>query len=269
MHPRSFFIGSLLLITTLLGWSQQSLQDTPSVVEEALRTRVTEYYRLFQEAKFRQIEAYVTEESKDVYYAMRKVRPLGASISSVTFSDNIKDARVIVILQMIVPLVSTKPVPMPVSSNWKLVDGEWYAHFPLPKIGDVIDTPFGKKTIKARQGGPAVLGEGLPRPTLKSLAKMFAVDRNRIEFSTSASGPVTETIFIENRSKGRLQIRPLSNAIKGLKIELIPTDISPGEKAILTVVYQPAVRQLRHQYQLRFRVDPIAKPFVVKVDFRN
>jgi hypothetical protein len=267
MRIRIFSTALLFFAGAFFSWSQQPFQSASPAAEEALRARVIGYYELFQKGNFRRGEDFVTEESKDAYYNMNKIPHMGMSIKSMTFSDDAREARVLVAIKMIVPMVSQEPVPIPVASTWKLVEGEWYAHFPLPKPGDVVDTPFGRKTVKENKRVADMPSAGFFRPDANSLGKMFALERNRVQFPTSAPGPITETILIENRSQGRLQIRPLSNPVKGLDFKLTPADIPAGEETTLTLVYQPAVRQLRRQQQLRFHVDPIARRFAVKVDF--
>ena len=267
MRTRIFSTGLFLFAGAFLSWAQQPFQNAPPAAEQALRTRVLGYYEVFQKGNFRQGEDFVTEESKDAYYNMNKIPHLGMSIQSMTFSDDVREARVLVTLKMVVPMLSKEPIAIPAASTWKLVDGEWYAHFPLPKPGDVIDTPFGKKTIKKNEHVTSMPSAGFSGPDANSLDKMFAFERDRVRFPVSAPEPITETIVIENRSQGRLQIRPLSNPIKGLDFKLSSTDVLAGGKTTLTIVYQPAVRQLRTQKQLQFHVDPIARRFAVKVDF--
>ena len=269
MRTRLLSFGLLLFLATSAAWSQQPFQKAPSGVEEALRARVSEYYTFFQDSKFRQAEALVTEESKDAFYNMNKSRHMGFSINSVTFADDVKSARVLVVLNMLVPMMGAKPVPFPVSTQWKLVDGEWYAHFPLPKPGDVVQTPFGPKTIVERQFAPRTPIETAPRPDLKSVGRMFRIDRDALEFPTSAPEPVQESISIENRSRGELTVRPISKPIKGVEMELTPASISPGEEGLLTFTYQPAVRQLRRQFRVRFVIEPIAQRFSVTLKFRD
>ena len=269
MRTRLLSFGLLLFLTSSAAWSQQPFQKAPSGVEEALRARVSEHYTFFQESKFRQAEALVTEESKDAFYNMNKARHMGFSIAGVTFADDVKSARVLVTLMMLIPMMGSRPLPFPVSTKWKLVDGEWYAHFPLPKPGDVVQTPFGPKKIVERKFAPRTPIETAPRPDLKSVGRMFRIDRDALEFPTSAPEPVQESILIENQSRGELTVRPISKPIKGVKMKLTPASISPGEEGVLTFTYEPAVRQLRRQFRVRFVIEPIAQRFSVKLKFRD
>ncbi len=269
MKTRFLSFALLLFLTTSAAWSQQPFQKAPPGVEEALRARVSEYYTYFQESKFRQAEAVVTEESKDAFYTMNKARHMGFSIRGVTFSDDVKSARVLVTLMMFMPMMGSKPLPFPVSTQWRLVDGEWYAHIPLARPGDIVQTPFGPKKIVEPVFAPRTPIETAPRPDLKSVGRMYRIDRNALEFATSAPEPVHETISIKNRSRGELTLRQISKPIKGLKIELTPESIPAGEEGLLTFTYEPAVRQLRRTLRVRFVVEPIAQRFAVKVNFRD
>ena len=269
MKTRFLFFGLLLFFITSAARPQQPFQKAPPGVEEALRARVSEYYTYFQESKFRQAEALVTEDSKDAFYTMNKARHMGFSIGGVTFSDDVKSARVLVTLLMIMPMMGSKPVPFPVSTQWKLVDGEWYGYIPQSRPGDIVQTPFGPKKVMEPTFAARTPIETEPRPDLKSVGRMFRIERAALEFPTSAAEPVQETISIKNRSRGDLTVRAISKPIKGLKVELRPESISPGEEGLLTFTYEPAVRQLRRSFRVRFAVEPIAQHFAVKVNFRD
>ncbi len=269
MKTRIKSFGFLLFLTASSAWSQQPFQNAPPGVEEALRARVSEYFTLFGQGKFRQAEAFVTEESKETFYVMNKVRNMGFSIKRITFADDVKSAQVLATLLTMMPMMGSKPVPFPASTPWKLVDGVWYAHFPQPKPGEVIDTPFGPKTVTEPTMAPRMPIETAPRPSVKSVGKMFHLDRDAIEFPTSSPGPMTKTISIENRSRGKLTVRHLSKAIKGVDVMLTPAVIPPGETAALTFTYRPAVRQLRRKFSPRFLIKPIARHFVVKLRFKD
>ena len=271
MKNTIFFLGWMFFMTAGAAWPEERSSDVPPEVEEALRARVTEYFTLFQHGEFRQAEAYVTEESKNAFYVMNKASHEGFSIRSMDFDEDAKSARAVITLQRRMPILGDTLLPVAVSMLWKVVDGEWYAHFPLPKPGDVIDTPFGKRTVPGRTipkgsiaGAP---GKTAPLPDVKSAAKTFLVDRDAVEFPANASGPVSETVSIENLSQGALTMRRLSKEVKGLDVELRPEPIPPGEKAALTFTYRPAVKQWRRPFRMRFVMEPLARRFTVKVTF--
>jgi hypothetical protein len=71
----------LALMTAGLVWAQGPFdQPPPPEIEEALRSRITQFYDLFQEGKFRESEQFVAEDSRESYYSVQKGRILGFSI---------------------------------------------------------------------------------------------------------------------------------------------------------------------------------------------
>ncbi len=77
------YLASITVLTVLaMG---QAPRKAPPKVEEALRTRIGQFYTLFQQGKFRQAEAFVAEDSKDAFYGMTKSRHLGFDIRSMSF----------------------------------------------------------------------------------------------------------------------------------------------------------------------------------------
>ncbi len=107
MKTRIIFFGLVVFVLLPAAWSQKPFPKAPPGVEEALRARVSEYYTLFGQSKFRQAEALVTEESKDTFYTMNKSRHMGFAIKGVTFTDDVKGARALVTLMMIIPMMGS------------------------------------------------------------------------------------------------------------------------------------------------------------------
>ena len=71
-------------------------QSSPDAVEaqKALRQRVEDFYKLQQEGKFRQSEAYVAESSRDDYYNARKQEVRDFTVEKLELSANNTRAKV-------------------------------------------------------------------------------------------------------------------------------------------------------------------------------
>ena len=100
MHRLQKLSGMALLVTGL--WAQETpnlFQSAPPEVDAALRKRVTEFYKLVEEGRFRQTDAYLAEDAKDIYYEQEKKRIRGHEIIRVNWADDFKKAVVVTVIQ--------------------------------------------------------------------------------------------------------------------------------------------------------------------------
>ena len=268
MKRTCFYLAGLTVLT-VLGMGQSPFQSTPPKVEEALRARVSQLYTLFQQGKFRQAEELVAEDSKDTFYMISKARHRGFEIKSVSFSPDAKDATVLTALRIIMPMMGSTPLPFPVASKWRQVEGEWYLYYPQYKPGDTVQTPFGPKTIPTESERLGVLANIEKGPSLASLRTMYKVSAKELRFPSSAPGRITQEITVTNRSKGKLSLERRTKDIKGVEIEITPEQAAPGEEIQVSFTYSPAVRQQRRDHKVRFAVSPISQSFLIDLIFEK
>ena len=266
---RTFRYFAGLCVLAVLAMGQSPLQNAHPKAEAALRARVGQFYTLFQQGKFRQAEEFVAEDSKDIYYTANKARHLGFQIKSLSFSPNEEDATVLVALQMIMPMMGTRPVSIPAASNWRKVKGAWYLHYPQYKPGSTVQTPFGPKKISENPNRLEILPNIEERPDLASLRRMYRVSAKELRFPSSAPGRITQEITVINRSEGKLSLEQLTKQIKGIDIEIDPVEADPGEKIRVTFTYRPAVALHRRNQKVRFAVSPISQHFSVGLSFEK
>ena len=266
---RTFLYLAGLTVLTVLALGQSPLQRAPPKVEAALRARVGQLYTLFQQGKFRQAEELVAEDSKDTFYMTNKARHLGSEIKSVSFSPDLREATVLVAVQMVMPMMGSKPLPFPVASKWRQVEGEWYLYYPQYKPGDTVQTPFGPKKISADSERLGILPNMEDRPNLASLRGMYKVSAKELRFPSSAPGRITQEITVTNRSKGRLSLERQTKDIKGVEMRIAPEEAGPGEKIKASFTYIPAVQQQRRNHKVRFAISPISQHFSIDLIFEK
>lgn len=94
----------------------------PAGVDEALRARILEFYRLEQEGRFRQAEGLVCEESRDRYYDMEKRRWTSVELIQTLYEDNFTKARATMALGTTMNTFSGPlPVKAPLTSLLSLI----------------------------------------------------------------------------------------------------------------------------------------------------
>ena len=188
----------LALIAAGLAWAQNDPfdQPPPPEVEEALRSRIAQFYGLFQEGKFRETEQFVAEDSRASYYAVPKARIFGFSIKEIDFGSDLKTAKALVALKMKIPIMGSALVDLPMGSQWAWTEGNWFLVLPNPQPGDRIQTPFGVQTIGPRTAGTPESAVGqfqMPDPeALKNpelLKKMYTDALKKMPVASARTAP--------------------------------------------------------------------------------
>jgi hypothetical protein len=104
--------------------------------EEALRTRVEQWYAVLQQGDWSRAEKYLTKESKPIFRSEAKKPVLAHQIESIKLDPGGDTASVVVQIPVFAPLMH-QPFPMPQTTQWRLVKGVWYLELPRPDPHDM------------------------------------------------------------------------------------------------------------------------------------
>ena len=167
-----------------------STSPPPPEVEEALRSRITQFYDLFKEGKFREAEQFVAEDSRESYYSAQKGRVLGFSIKKIDFGFDFKTAQAMVTLKTVIPFAGSAPVDLPVGTEWAWTEGSWFMVLPRVRPGDQIQTPFGTKTIGPETAGmPESPESQFGMPDKEALKKMYLEGAKQARVASESKAP--------------------------------------------------------------------------------
>lgn len=218
----------LLPVAAATVWAQQA-SPAEEETRKALISRVSEYYKLMVEKKYRQAESMVAEESRDDYYNGKKPDIKGFDILKVDLAAGANEATVTVKAKVLVLMLGAgaQIFDMPSPTHWKLVDGKWYWFIP-EEVKHA--TPFGKIQTNAATGL-----EGLPNtkgkaPEMGSLLGQVTIDRLNVSLNAK---DMEQTVTITNGLPGPsdLRIDPHVEAIKGLTVRVSSLHLDSGQKA--------------------------------------
>lgn len=267
---------SLILILALalpFGASAQLTREAPDELVSSLTERVSGFYRDFQEGQFRHAESYVDEESRELYYNVRKTRIMGHEIKNYTWSDDFRSVRVMVTALTLVPLMGSKPLPVPVGSEWNLVEGEWFMHLTPPE--ERKSTPFGDVNLAAITGEVGATS-GLPQdgtsaPSVAQLRRMISLSETEISFPSITTEPMTQVVKVSSAAPPGFDVtlESIRNAPRGLALMLAPAEVKAGDESTLTVTYDSTINRLAGQKRLDFEVDPTGQRLRVTVEFTD
>lgn len=269
---RFFTLLALLASVAVAAGADELDRKAPPEVDQALRERVNQFYAHFQTGEFRQAEAFLDEESKDLFYGARKSRILGYEIKDLTYSEDFREAKALVACSTIVPMLGSRPLTMPVSSDWKFVDGTWLMHLEEKSnpLEDAKDTPFGSMSFQQSvTPGPNPVGPApqASAPTIETLAKMFRVSTDTLRFPKSGDDPVTRTVLFKNQAKGALTLERYTRDIPGVEVSVSRVEVESGQELEIAFTYDPTVKRYAGRLRVDFMVMPLNQPFEVYLDF--
>jgi hypothetical protein len=245
-------------------------EKAPPEVDAALRARVKQFYQAHVDAKYRLADQVVAEESKDLFFAAAKPKYRGFEIVRINFMDNFTKAEATVACKGEWYMHGQQmPVTMPVTSNWKLINGEWFWYI-IPVT--TVKTPFG--TMNYNAAGEAAANSAPPVPALPADPHVLAarilsqVKLDRDDVQLSSYEPSSAEIHISNGMPGQITLRSeIDGAFPGLKVELDKTQVGPRETATLKITCDPKDRAPKPTLTARVYVETTNQVLPVKITF--
>jgi hypothetical protein len=257
---------SLMAVLGSTLWAQEQpnlFQSAPPEVDQALRKRVSEFYKLLEDGRFRQTDTYLAEDAKDIYYEQEKKRIRGHEIVRVNWSDDFKKAVVVAVIQTEVVMRGVvTPMGAPLASRWKLEDDKWVLYF---------DTVAGKPTpFGPMKAGPNQTKGLSPEEMLKNPEVIFnqiKVEKDQVLLKSFAKSE--DSIRVLNGMPGGITVLFVPDqVIPGFTYKVEKQDIGSGEETKVRFQYDPG-RDLSAKPTItgRIRVEPFSKSYGVVIRF--
>jgi hypothetical protein len=228
-----------IALFAVLGAAAFAQTDGPPVekpspeVEQALRTRVNQFYTMLVNQDYRKAEAMVAEDTKDYYYAGSKPVIHKFDVQSIEFSENFTHAKAITRVSEPIVMAGFPPTEITVNmpTLWKLENGNWCVYEDPQKIAN--PTGLATKAQAAVDGAAASLKmpqmpKELPTDPSFALGKV-ELDKQEVKLAPGA----VETVTVSNNADGPVRLE-LGYPLPGIEAKLDRTELPKGEKAILT-----------------------------------
>ena len=239
-------------------------EKAPPEIDEALRARVAKFFQAHVDSKFRQAEEVIADDSKEFFYNMKKSRYFGFEIIRINYSDNFTKATVVtgVEVEWRSPRIGVMKVKPPMTSLWKLENGQWYWYVVPQKDWD---TPWGRMNP-----GPdpqsnktmAALFKGVdPQAVVQQVA--VSTSEIRLKGYEASEGRAT----ITNSLPGEVQLRLTAPTAPGLDVKIDKTTLKSGEVATIAVQYNPATKEPKPTSEVRVNIDPIGQIYPITLTF--
>lgn len=265
-----------LLMGPLFAQGIEIFESAPPQVDQALRSRVTQFYQFHVEGKFRQADALVHEESKDAFFVAEKLKLKSFEIKHIKYEENFTQARVTTVVPVDLDLPgfgTMKDVPRPLVSFWKLDGGQWWwrtiPYDPCKGIESGSITLHKKKCVDGKvvedeSSSPAdVTSKGV---SIKELQSMVQASGNSISLPSHL--PAREGVRITNNFPGPVTLQVLYEQMPGLEVRVDSDKIESGGSTTLVIDHKPVSPTFKPEMLIRVLVQPTAQVIPIKLQFQ-
>jgi hypothetical protein len=282
---RTINLGSLLLIFTVLGFAQNAAEPqekAPPGVDEALRSRVDQYYQAFVAGKYKDAYNLVADDSQDAFLSADKEQYKACNTSKIAYEEKFTKATVVESCtgEWIWHGHRT-PTTFPVTSVWRNQNGKWFwtyvkptqMPFPFSPTGFIaIPQNYEKREAAQKdkdKDKEVVDVPGLPKDlnaaTLNILSKV-SVDKQTVRLTPDKASQ--DVVHIHNGMPGviRLNMDPVSMVVPGLNVTLAKNELKANEETTLTFDYTPGAKPTGVPL-VTLHVNPTAQDFDISVLF--
>jgi hypothetical protein len=266
-----------LLAALVFGQSPSGLFDqAPPQLDQALRARVAKFYQAHVDGKFRVADQVVAEESKDAFFEADKTRYRGFEIAKITYSDQFTRALVLTTCdsEFITP-VARFPVKMPITTFWKLENGEWFWYVdPRPQR---VQTPFGKRDAPPVEPAPGPGGAPpsggasgaatIPPRMLDASDVLNQVRVSSTQVKLSSFEPAAAEVTVSNRMPGVIRLSLSYAGFPGFTASLERASLGAGESAKILLDCKPADKRAKPTLRVELRIEPTGQTIPIQVVF--
>jgi hypothetical protein len=271
-----FLVPAALLLVPAAVFAQIPAPPAPPEVEQALRSRVTEFFQDFVDGKFRQAINLVADETQDEYFASTKADIKTFNIDGIVFSDNFTKADVKLTVKQVWKMraegfMQSMVVDSPWSTDWKIENGKWVYYHQIQPNGWA--TPMGPSEGFRKPDGSKPVPLSLDSATLNSEAQRIlnqsSVDKSEVFFGPGK--PDSAKVVFHNGAPGSVSISlvGLPNVLAGFSAKLDKQTVDAGQDAVIEISYNPpaGLENAPPPFALAVDVAPFGQEFPVVINF--
>lgn len=245
-----------MILTVLIVSAAFAQQKPPKKVDEALRARVSEFYRYHVTEEYRKAEKLVAPESEEIFYVREKPKYESFEIKSIDYGKDFKTAKVTCTVGTYghAQGFSGELLKTPSLSTWKLVKGKWMWYVDKEELAK---GPFGKSANAGTKPPPGYTPPKLEVPSDATMAlNHVALDKTSLVVKPGS----TEHVTLTNNSLGTVGLE-VEQVLPDIKVTLDKKSINRGEKAVAT--FECAGNP--NAGEIVFRITPTGELLIVEV----
>ena len=212
---------SPLILLLACGLPAQA-QDR-AALQQQLSERVDQIYQLFVSGDWSKVDAYITDDSRNIWLAQAKNTIEAFEIDELTVAPDGQKADVTVMISYRIPQAPGAPFTQPQKTEWLHQGGEWFVQLKPPP------SPMDLFTKGATAVKPAA-----PKPA-------FRFDQNPVSIARPAAGfKAVVKVPFENVTTEVVTLQDVITTCPCLQAKVDQAVIDPGGKGVLTITYLPS-----------------------------
>jgi hypothetical protein len=274
---------SMLPFLGLLAFGQDATtsETVPPEVDQALRARVTQFYSANISGKWSDAFQVVADDMKDAYLAASKDTYDKCETVKITYADTFTKAVVRENCHGEYRWHNSHiPATIPLTSTWKVVDGQWYWYWTKPTE---MMTPWGLSKITPeapRAPGSSTVNTKVetvlkdPGSMAKTILSQIKIDKKEITLSGYETS--RDEVHISNTMPGTISVKISCPPLPGFHVKQANSDVGPNETS--TIVFEYDAEEAKKicgecsklpkpRLTAAIRIEPTAQYFPVKITF--
>jgi hypothetical protein len=247
-------------------------QKAPPEIERALRERVDLFLQAHLTQDWGKALQAVHPESVNAFIGADKMKFRAYKIVAITWEENYTSAKVVIDYdtEFFFPGFGKRDVHVPLTSQWKLKDNQWYWYaVPFnPERGKT--TPFG--AMFRESGEKGVPGEApdiskmiASGPSLAELRSRVTIDKPEVLLQSHV--PSEGTIKVSSKFDGPVHLKVEVDDLPCLTWSIDKTVLEPGETATVRFACKPETPVKKPDGRATITVEEIAKVMPVQITF--
>jgi hypothetical protein len=267
----------LFLMACSVAYSQETTvpsEKAPNEVNEALRSRVQQFYQAFVEGKFRTAYLFVAEDSQDAFMESGKDQYKKCETIKMDYTADFTKARVLEscdgVWKWHGQVINTK---IPLTTFWKLANGQWDWYYVRPTE---VRTPFGISKVPAEETNDGKAAPVIPdnRAMLQMVNNAVKVDKSEITLHGWEASK--DELHVLNEMPGVISLILDFPGKPGLKVSCSKTELMRNEEAVVVFEYKPddaavlcgeCAKRLTGSISGQLLIVPSGRTFPVSINF--
>jgi hypothetical protein len=265
---------SLVLLSCFAAFGQDSSElfdKAPPPIDEALRARVDKFYGAFIAGKFKEAYLLVADDSQDKFFELSKDQYKGCEIIKIHYRENFTKAAVVTSCKADWRFHGTVVLTtFPLTSNWEVIDGQWFWHFEKPTMMPSPFSPTGFVTVPP-DNAPNINGlvpKDIPGAAQGILAKV-SVDKTSVLLRPHETSQ--DVVHVRNDMLGQVSLKVDKPDIAGLKITVGKTDLQAHDETTVTFEWRAdeSKKTISAHPTVQLHIDPTGQVFPISVAFED
>jgi hypothetical protein len=269
---KTLALCSLVCLSCCAAFGQASSElfdKAPPPIDEALRGRVDKFYGAFIAGKFKEAYLLVADDSQDKFFELSKDQYKGCEIIKISYRENFTKAAVVTSCKADWRFHGTTVLTtFPLTSNWEVIDGQWFWHFEKPTMVPSPFSPTGFIPVPPDNTTKldGLVPKDIPGAAQGILAKV-SVDKTSVHLRTSATSQ--DVVHVRNDMPGEVSLKVDKPDIAGLKITVGKTALQAHDETTITFEWrvQEAAKKMNGNPTIQLHIDPTGQVFPISIAF--